>query len=228
MKIVLSAFTCVLIAGTAPAQTAMNVARTVTSNVLRQGTSLRLRSLATLNSKEARTGQIFDLETTEDVVVDGHIIIPRGSHAEGEITFAKGKGMWGKSGKIDTQLRSVSANGVLIPLRGTVAQKGETGAAGVIGAIAFLPIAGFFVTGTSAELPVGTTFTGFVVNDLQLTYGEVAVGPVSTGSAAPVPTSGVIKAMVIAPAGAGAAAPVTVPAPAIYVPTSAVAPKSNQ
>ena len=218
MKIILSAAACALLAGAAPAQVVMNVAPTVTTNLLRQGTSVRLRTLTTLNSKEVRTGQMFDLETIDDVVVDGHIVIPRGSHAQGDVTFAKGKGMWGKSGKIETQLRSVSANGVTIPLRGTVALKGETGTVGVVGAIAFLPIAGFFVTGTSAELPAGTSFTGFIVNDLQLTCGSVA--PMPGIATAPVAASMLRNTTTVVPA--AVATPAVRPAAAEYVPAPTV------
>ena len=154
------------------AQTAMVVGQPSAASVLRQGTTLRLRTISAMNSKDIRTGQMFDLETVDDVLVDGHIVIPRGSPARGEVTFAKQKGMWGKSGKIDTQLLSVRANGVDIAIRGTASQKGDTGTAGVVGAIAFLPVAGFFVTGTSASLAAGTSFTGVVVNDMPLTFSD--------------------------------------------------------
>ena len=100
----------------------------------------------------------------------------------------------------------------------TVALKGETGTAGVIGAIAFLPIAGFFVTGTSAELPAGTSFTGFTVNDLQLTYGNAASAPAAAAAAATAPA--LDKAVLAAPA--VAVTPAALPTTgAAYVPTPA-------
>lgn len=148
---------------------------------------MRLRTLSPLNSMDNRTGDRFDLEVSEDVTLNGQIIIPRGSPARGEVTLIKKKGMWGKSGKIETRVLSVRANGRDIPLRGTVNDKGDTGTAGVIGAIVVLPIAGFFVTGTSAYLPQGTGFTGLTESDLPLAFAT-PVAPAAALVVAPVTT----------------------------------------
>jgi len=114
-------------------------------------------------------GQRFDLETVDDVSLNGVIVIPRGSPAIGEVSLVKKKGMWGKSGRIQTSLISVRANGREVPLRGgTANEKGDTGTAGVIASIAVIPIAGFFVTGTSATLPMGTPANGMIIADLPL------------------------------------------------------------
>lgn len=136
--------------------------------VLPQGTSIRLRTLAELHSQNNRTGERFDLEVAEDVMLNGVVVIPRGSPATGEITRVRRRGMWGRSGRLETRLLSVRANGMTVPIRGTVAERGDTGTAGVVASIAVLPIAGFFVTGTSAVLPVGTGFTGATEADTPL------------------------------------------------------------
>ncbi len=131
------------------------------------GTPVRLRTLTALNSNEVKTGQRFDLETVDDVIWHGHIVIPRGSPAIGEVSLAKKKGMWGKSGRLQTSLISVRVNGHDIALRGgTANEKGDTGTAGVIASIAVVPIAGFFVTGTSAVLPMGSPASGVTISDV--------------------------------------------------------------
>ncbi|MEA3013434.1 MAG: hypothetical protein QOD42_1979 [Sphingomonadales bacterium] len=88
-------------------------------------------------------------------MLNGVVVIPRGSPASGEITRVKRKGMWGRSGRLETRLLSVRAHGMNIPISGTVAERGETGTAAVVASIVVLPVAGFFVTGTSAIMPVG-------------------------------------------------------------------------
>lgn len=155
---------------------------------LPQGTSVRLRTLSPLSSTDNKAGDRFDLEVSEDVLLNGRVVIPRGSPGKGEITLVKKKGMWGKSGKLETRVLSVRANGMDIPLRGTVLDKGDTGTAGVVGAILVLPVAGFFVTGTSAVLPQGTGFTGLTESDLPVTFADQAPAPpaaVVIGSAPP-------------------------------------------
>lgn len=193
-----------------------------TATTLRAGTPVRLRLLNELTSKQAKTGHQFDLEVVDDVMVDGHIVIPRGSSARGEITFAKNKGSWGKSGKLDTQVTSVRVNGTDISLRGTVAQKGETGTVGVVAAIAFLPIAGFFVSGTSAELAAGTPYSGYVVNDIPLTFAKAAGASVAEAQPVPFPAASVLSVVPAAPA--SVPSPVTVPVAAKGVITVAATP----
>jgi hypothetical protein len=136
--------------------------------VLPAGTSVRLRLLSELHSQRNRTGESFDLEVAEDVVHNGVVVIPRGSIARGEVSRARRRGMWGRSGRMETRLLSVRANGVNIPITGSVAERGETGTAGVVASIVVLPVAGFFVTGTSAVLPAGTGFTGRTETDIPL------------------------------------------------------------
>lgn len=180
----ISAFAIPALAQTAPAPaTATPVAVTVQPtapavmtiapatpgiSVLPQGTPIRLRLLQQLHSQENRAGDRFDLEVAEDVMLNGVVVIPRGSPATGEITRIRRKGMWGRSGRLETRLLSVRANGMTIPVSGGVAERGDTGTAGVVASIAVLPVAGFFVTGTSAILPVGTGFNGHTDSEIRV------------------------------------------------------------
>lgn len=160
--------------GTAPAEApaATSAAPMVISatpgNVLPAGTNVRLRQLSALSSQTSRVGDRFDLEVAEDVMLGGIVIIPRGSPGSGEVTRVRHKGMWGRSGRLETRVLSVRANGSLIPIRGTIAERGETGTAGVVASILVVPVAGFFVTGTSAVLPVGTGYAGATESDLPI------------------------------------------------------------
>ena len=159
----------------APAPTALVIPAAAASNaVLPAGTVIRMRSLTELHSNTNKTGEQFDVEVAEDVMVNGVVVIPRGSIGRGEITRAKKKGMWGRSGRMETRLLSVRSNGMTIPITGSIAEKGDTGTAGVVASIAVLPIAGFFVTGTSAVLPVGTPYTGRTESDIPLVLPAAA------------------------------------------------------
>ena len=143
---------------------------TAPANVLPRGTNVRLRSMAELHSQRNRTGDRFDLEVAEDVMLNGVVIIPRGSPGVGEVTRVRHKGMWGRSGRLETRLLSVRANGANIPITGSVAERGETGTAGVVASILVIPVAGFFVTGTSAILPAGTGFSGTTDSDTPIVH----------------------------------------------------------
>jgi hypothetical protein len=76
--------------------------------------------------------------------------------------------MWGKSGRINARVLSVRVGDRLVRLTGNFDDKGVTGTAGVVAAIAFVPIAGFFMTGTSAKIPSGGGVKGFLDEDLAI------------------------------------------------------------
>lgn len=143
---------------------------------LRTGTPvvLSLSEELSTKGKKLRAGQRVRFQVSEPVMAGGMIVIPAGSPAVGELTDIRNKGMWGKSGKINGRLISVSVNGRSIRLSGSFDDKGVTGTAGVIGAVAFVPVAGFFMTGTSAKLPIGTVINGFIDEDVPLVIRSAA------------------------------------------------------
>ena len=165
----------------------------VTTNaVLRVGTEVPLRMLEELTTqgKKLRVGQRFHLETSEPVIVQGVNVIPVGSPAVGEITDVRNKGMWGKSGHLAGRILYVTVNGRQIRMSGAFDDKGVAGGVGAVAvsAIVFLP-AGFFMTGTSAKVPVGAAVKGFVDEDVQLSLQSAAPTPMVIGAptAAPQP-----------------------------------------
>lgn len=146
------------------------------AHVLPVGTkiSLRMREELTTKGKRLRPGKRFELEVAEPVQVEGRTVIPAGSLAVGEVTSVRNKGMWGKSGNIDARILYMHVNGQQVRLSGTVNDKGVTGTAGVVGAVALIPVAGFFMTGTSAVIPKSASVTGFLDQDMPVTFADAA------------------------------------------------------
>lgn len=151
-----------------------------TNAVLRTGTvvPLRLTEELTTKGKKLRVGQRFHMETAEAVLVQGVTVIPVGSPAIGEITDVRNKGMWGKSGHLGARILYVTVNGRQIRLSGAFDDKGVAGGVGAtaVAALVFLP-AGFFMTGTSALVPLGAPVNGFVDEDVPLAIAATAPAP---------------------------------------------------
>lgn len=168
---------------------------------LRVGTEvpLMLSEELTTKNKQLKNGQRFQMAVAAAVLVQGVVVIPVGSPAVGEITEVRNKGMWGKSGHFSARVLYVVVNGRQIRLTGSFDQKGTAGGVGAaaVSAIVFVP-AGFFMTGKSAILSVGTPVKAFVDEDVPLTME--AQGPAPLHVAVPAPP--------LAPA----ATPATVPA----------------
>ena len=170
---IVSAQTVVLPApavATAQSQNVAIVPQQLASNVLRAGAPIPvvLSEALTTKGKALKVGQRVQLEVAQDVLLNGRVVIPARSPVEGVLTHVRNKGMWGKSGAIHLQVKSVNINGTTIRLKGDMDSRGETGTAGVIGAIVVLPIAGFFVTGTSAEMPLNMPGRAFLDQDIAL------------------------------------------------------------
>lgn len=158
--------------------------------ILRTGTEvvLKLSEELTTKGKKLRVGQRFHMETAEPVIVQGMTVIPVGSPAVGEITDVRNKGMWGKSGHLGARVLYVTVNGRQMRLSGAFDDKGVTGTAGVVGALVVVPVAGFFMTGTSARVPLGTQVKGFLDEDVPLAMAAAGPAPLAVGTSA-APTS---------------------------------------
>ena len=115
------------------------------------------------------------MEVASAVELNGVVVIPAGTVATGEITDVRNRGMWGKSGYIGARAVSLRLGDRSVRLTGTFDDKGVTGTAGVVGAVVFVPIAGFFMTGTSAKIPMGSGTKAFLDEDL--TFRTVPVQP---------------------------------------------------
>jgi len=150
------------------ARTVAELAAPAPQSVLHAGAEIPLitREDLTTKHKKLRAGQRFQMEVASNVEAGGVVVIPAGTPAVGEVTEVRNKGMWGKSGYINARVISLRLGERTFRLSGSFDDKGVTGTAGVVGAIAFVPVAGFFMTGTSASIPLGSPVKAFLDEDI--------------------------------------------------------------
>ncbi len=87
-------------------------------------TPVRLMVDEPLSSKTSKSGQTFRLVAAEDVLVNGKIVVAKGSSATGRITLVE-KGNINVYGKVEVTVDSVRAvDGHNIPLEGSLAVNG--------------------------------------------------------------------------------------------------------
>jgi hypothetical protein len=112
-----------------------------------------------LNSGRNKVGDTFSMTVAEDVVVDGSVVIPRGARAVGEVTSRTGKGMFGKSGKMELAVRSVEVGGRQIPVEGNFREEGKGNKeAAIWGAVWVGPFAAV-ITGKNAVVSKARALT---------------------------------------------------------------------
>jgi hypothetical protein len=123
---------------------------------------LRLTDELTSKGNANKAGQVFRLVVAYDVKVQGRTVIPSGTMATGEVTKRTGKGVFGKSGKLEVEMRNIDLNGQRIPVVGNYKQEGEGNTLAAVGAV-FVAAGLLFVTGKSAVIPRGREFTAYTV-----------------------------------------------------------------
>jgi hypothetical protein len=112
----------------------------------------------------------------EAVQLNGQTVIPAGARAVGEITRRKDSGMWGKAGKLEFKPLHIKMGERQIRLSASdsTKDKGTAGTAGVVAAVVFLPVAGFFVKGTSAKIPPRTAVTAYLDEEVPVMFAAPA------------------------------------------------------
>lgn len=71
------------------AQSLSTAESSVNSSVVPQGATLVVELAKSIDAKKARSGDPVKAEVVQDVIANGHIVIPQGSHLLGHITEAK-------------------------------------------------------------------------------------------------------------------------------------------
>lgn len=149
--------------GAPEAQAIVAVAKPTASagSALPANTEVLLTLNSELTSKKAREGDTFDLTVARDVMIGDFIVIPRGAPAHGVVTWRTGKGAFGKSAKMEIEMRSIEVDGRTIMISGSYRQEGGGNTGATVGtAVAAGPFAAF-VTGRSAKWRQGSEFKAF-------------------------------------------------------------------
>jgi len=122
-------------------------------------------------------GSMFYLTVVSDVKLGDLTVIPKGARGAGEVTWKTGKGAFGKSGKMDIELRYVEVGGQRIPVEGKYRQEGEGNTVATVGTVILAGVFAGFVTGKSAKIPRGRELSARTKVDVPVAL-PVSVRPV--------------------------------------------------
>jgi hypothetical protein len=127
---------------------------------LLDSTPVRMKLSKTLSSANAQVGDEVSFEVSEEVIVDGLVIIPKGAGAMGVINEAEPRKALGRGGKLSMLLRSVRlADDQQAVLRSGGEGKGSSSTAGMV-----IPV----MHGKDITFPKGMDFIGYVNGDTHL------------------------------------------------------------
>jgi PEGA domain len=161
-------------------------------NTLLDGTVVKLRLAETISSSNAKVGQQVPFEVTEDVMLQGVTVLPKGAQALASVTDANPKKSMGRGGKLNVNVDSARlADGEKVQLRAVQDNKGGGHVGAMTGAmvatsIVFFPAAPLFlfIHGKDVTIPKGTEVTAFVEGDMKLDMSKFAPAGATGGVSA--------------------------------------------
>ena len=151
------------------------------AHLLRLDASHRRACFANEADDRGIDGHCLKLLGRQAIMIGGYVVIPAGTPAVGEVTWVTGRGVFGKSGKMNIAIHYIDLNGRHIPVEGTFRQDGEGNTVATLVGTAIVPVAGLFITGRSAVIPAGRQLTVRLVSNL-----PVILPPGATVTPAPV------------------------------------------
>ena len=134
-----------------------------------KGTIIDVELLEELSSKKNHVDDDVKLKTLDNIIINDVIVVPAGALVEGKVTKCTSSGLFGRAGKLEFTINSVSSiNGVDIPLQYTdFKEAGSDDGAVAVAAVVTL-IGGLFMKGKNVSFPAGTKMSAKVVADTDL------------------------------------------------------------
>jgi len=155
---------------------------------LHDATPIRMRLSRNLSSSGVKVGETADFEVLDEVIVDGVLLVARGSMAVATVTEAQSKRI-ARGGKLDVTIDFVRlVNGDKVALRASKDTKGA-GYTGAITSDAPAPGMAFFMKGKDATVPKGTEITAYVNGEIKLDREKLTAVPVISPATAAAPVT---------------------------------------
>lgn len=130
------------------------------------GTELTVITTEEISSKTATEGDPLTFKVDEDVKIDGHIVIARGTLVKGEISNAKKSGRMGKGGTLSIRILSTeTVDNQKIKLRASKGREGDDKTGTTVALVVLFGPLGFLKKGKDAKIKEGTKIKAYTDED---------------------------------------------------------------
>lgn len=132
-------------------------------------TMLNVELIEPANSKTHKKNQQVEFKTTENLIINGVVVIPKGTVGMGYVYEVQKAGGFGRKGVLRIAGKEIKTlNNVSVPLRKGLEGKGKTDGGAVAVAAAVSLVGGLFMKGSNINYPVGTDFQVEVRDNVDL------------------------------------------------------------
>lgn len=132
-------------------------------------TMLNVELIEPANSKTHKKNQQVEFKTTENLIINGVVVIPKGTIGMGYVYEVQKAGGFGRKGVLRIAGKEIKTlNNVSVPLRKGLEGKGKTDGGAVAVAAAVSLVGGLFMKGSNINYPAGTDFQVEVRDNVDL------------------------------------------------------------
>ena len=127
------------------------------SIVIPDGTEISAITTETISSKTAQEDDPITFRVDQDVVVDGEIVIAKGTVLKGIVTNAKKSGFFGKGGELNVRVDSTeTVDKQKLKVRAAKGKEGQNKTGTTVALVVLFGPLGFLKKGKNAEIKEGT------------------------------------------------------------------------
>lgn len=155
--------------------------------VVSEGTAVKVITVSEITSKKAKPNDPVNFTVDEDLVINGQVVIRKGTEAIGSVVNAQKGGYMGKSGKLAIQVESTkTVDGQPLKLRAAKGKEGEDNTTSTM-VLSFISPVFLFQKGGEAKVAPGTPITVYVAQEKRFrldgsTLVAVAMEPSATAA----------------------------------------------
>ena len=132
-------------------------------------TMLNVEFIEPASSKTHKKNQQVEFKTTENLIINGVVVIPKGTVGMGYVYEVQKAGGFGRKGVLRIAGKEIKTlNNVSVPLRKGLEGKGKTDGGAVAVAAAVSLVGGLFMKGSNINYPAGTDFQVEVRDNVDL------------------------------------------------------------
>jgi uncharacterized protein DUF2846 len=146
--------------------------------VVAEGTPINVTVAKEVTSKEAKPNDAVDFTVAEDLVINGQVVVRKGTPAVGSVINAEKGGYMGKSGKLAVQVESTTtSDGQKLKLRAAKGREGDDKTNSTM-ALSMISAAFLFRKGGEAKIAPGTVVTVYVAEEKRFRVEGATLVPV--------------------------------------------------
>jgi len=130
--------------------------------VIPDGTEISAVTTDMISSKTAHEDDPIIFKVDEDVIVDGSIVIAKGTIIKGVVSNAKKSGFFGRGGQLNVRVEStMTVDGQKMKLRAAKGKEGDNKTGATVALVILFGPLGFLKKGKNAEIAAGTKIKVF-------------------------------------------------------------------